>query len=92
MSYQKPSCGKKVRDFVQTQGQAQEITRAKRGHFKDKKDKKGHMKSNLAQTKDKPRTKKDWRREATEGKCNFTDTSITVEWSWSTRVSYRIFK
>ena len=58
---------------MQTQGQAQDKTRATRGHLKDKK---GHM-------EDKPRTdlgqaedKKDLRRAATEGKCNFTKNLI----------------
>ena len=55
-----------------SKGQGQDRTRATQGHLKDKKDKQGHM-------EDKPRTdlgqaedKKDLRRAATEGKCNFT--------------------
>ena len=53
--YQKPSGEKRSwqghpKDLVQTRGQAQDRTRATRGHLKDKKDKQGHMKTILGQT------------------------------------------
>ena len=85
-SYQKPSAEKKSwqrhrKEFVQTQGQALDRTRATRGHLKDRKDYQGHMedkpRTNLGQAKDK----KDLRRAATKGKCNFTDFSKDIDFS-----------
>ena len=58
---------------MQTQGQGQDRTRATGGHLKAKKDKQGHyyedkLRTDLGQAEDK----KDLRRAATKGKCNFT--------------------
>ena len=84
-SYQTPSAEKRSwqrpqKDFVQTQGQAQDRTRVTQGHSKDIKDLQGHMKhkpsTDLGQAKDK----KDLRRAATEGKCNFAKLSIQLNY------------
>ena len=85
-SHQKPSVEKRswqghLKDFVQTQGQAQDRTRATRGHLKDKK-------RQTRTYEDKPRTdlghaevKMDLERAATEGKCNFTE-NLSDETLW----------